>query len=475
MLIRTQQKQIPWIWAFFIGMPWITGGIADRTSSEPITLTLRKFVEDPATISFLSSINILFNFMVGVTACYLSDRIWTRYGRRSPFLIASSLGCAFALFVLPLAGSFWMVVLCLIAYQFFVDLNKVWEPLFNEVIPPSQRGRAGIFRMLLVNGGLLLYAKLLMGQWDRTYDLGLPTGPVTGEQALYWVVALIFLANAAFIALRVREELPEATPGEAPPRYVPSRVPGVALLVSADSAPRSGWARVVGFFQDMFGSAQKRWVYFLYACPIIAGVAVAHPSVLLMQREQIGLSMEQYSNIVAISQLCMLVVFAPAAGFLADYIPRFWQLRLGLLIPGTIQLGFFLYLRFASDFEADFATVLGVQVASAAGLSLLYAVWGPLVYDYIPANKMGTFQAGINFTAGLLAFGLTNIGGLWVRQWSEVLGRGGEGSAFDHSSILLLWFLLGVGATLLTFLFTRAERRGRVRPEGRIEHQANPS
>jgi MFS family permease len=474
MLIRTQQKQIPWIWAFLIGMPWVTSGFADRTSSEPMTLTLRKFVEDPALLSFLSSINILFNFMVGVTACYLSDRIWTRFGRRSPFLIASSLGCAFTLFVLPLAGSFWMVVLCVVAYQFFVDLNKVWEPLFNEVIPSAQRGRAGIFRMLLVNGGLLLYAKFLMGRWDKSYDLGLPTGPVTGEQALYWVVALVFLANASFIALRVREEFPEPAPGEAPSSYRPSRIPGVTVLVGEESAPRSGLARVAGFFQDMFGSAQKRWVYFLYACPIIAGIAVSHPSVLLMQREQIGLTMEEYSDIVAISQLCMLVVFAPAAGFLADYIPRLWQMRLGLLLPGTIQLGFFLYLRFAGNFEADYTTVLVVQVATAAGLSLLYAVWGPLVYDYIAANKMGAFQAGINFTAGLLAFGLTNIGGLWVRLWTAVLGRGGEGSAFDHSSILLLWFILGLGATLLTFLFSRAERRGHVRAEGRIEHRQSP-
>jgi MFS family permease len=471
MHILTQQKQIPWMWAFLIGMPWVTGGYADRTSAEPITLTLRRFVDDPATLSFLSSINILFNFMVGVTACYISDRIWTRYGRRSPFLIASSIGCAFTLLVLPLAGSFWMVVVCLVMYQFFVDLNRVWEPLFNEVIPPGQRGRAGIFRMLLVNGGLLLYAKLLMGQWDRSYDLGLPTGPISGEQALYWIVALVFIANAAFLAWRVREEFPEPAPGEAPPCYRPSRIPGVGVLVNQDGGRGDIAGRIAGFFKDMLGTAQKRWVYFLYACPIIASIAVAHPSVLLMQREQIGLTMEQYANIVAISQFFMMLVFAPAAGFLADYIPRIWQMRLGLLLPGTIQLGFFLHLRFVSNFEADYYTVLGVQVATAAALSLLYAVWGPLVYDYIPANKMGTFQAGINFTAGLLAFGLTNVGGLWVQQWTSALGKGGDGSNFDHSSILLLWFILGLGATLLTFLFSRAERRGQVRPEGRFEQQ----
>jgi hypothetical protein len=185
--------------------------------------------------------------------------------------------------------------------------------------------------------------------------------------------------------------------------------------------------------------------------------------------------MEQYANIVAISQACMMLLFAPAAGFLADYIPRLWLMRLGLFLPGAIQLGFFLYLRYESNFQADYYTVLGVQVASAAGLSLLYAVWGPLVYDYIPANKMGTFQAGINFTAGLLAFGLTNVGGWWVWQWTALWGPGGEGAAFDHSSILLLWFLLGLGATLLTFLFSRAERRGDVVPEGRIEQQQRPA
>lgn len=469
MLIRTQQKHIPWMWAFFIGLPWVTNGLAERTSSEPITLTLRKFVDDPAIISFLSSINILFNFMVGVTACYLSDRIWTRFGRRSPFMIAGSIGCAFTLLVLPLAGSFWMVVLCLVAYQFFVDLHRVWEPLFNEVIPSKQRGRAGIFRMLLVNGGLLIYAKLLMGQWDQTYDLGLPTGPITGEQALYWIVALIFLANAAFLVSRVREEFPATAHDEAPPVYRPTRLPGVQMLVSPDSG-RTGWpARVVGFFKEMLGTAQKRWVYFLYACPIIANIAVAHPSVLLMQREQIGLTMAQYANIVAISQLFMLLVFAPAAGFLADYIPRMWQMRLGLILPGTIQLGFFLYLRLVSNFHADYYTVLGVQIATAAGLSLLFAVWGPFVYDYIPAKKMGTFQGGISFTAGLLAFGLTNVGGIWVRQWTAALGQGGTGSRFDHSSILLLWFIFGLAATLMTFLFSRAERRGEVIPEGRTE------
>ncbi|MGF1452553.1 MAG: MFS transporter [Opitutales bacterium] len=463
--IVTHRKRIPWYWAGMMVLPWIAGAYFEKITQQPMIFTLNKFIEDPALISFISSINILFNFLVGVVGAYLSDHVWTRLGRRLPFLIASAGGTGVMLLFIPIVGNFWILIAALVAYQFFVDLSKCWEPLFNEVVPPPQRGRATMLRMLAVNGGNLFFAIVLISQFDNTYELTTPFGELNGEMVLYWGMAAFMFAVVAFYLFFVRETKPPKTKGHADVEYRPTRIKGVSWLAETDS-PKG----IRAMFADMFADRQAIWVYFLYLCPFIMTTAGMYSaSYVLFITDQLGVSKQDYGTLEFYTQLTLILTAVPA-GFLADRISRPWMFRTGILVPAIIQLAFLFYLRYLSDYAFTLNLLISVGVASAFFQAMLFAVWGPLIYDYIPSNRMGTYVAGISFTQGLLGFVLMNLGGLWVKGFTALFSSPTD-STFDYSSIVIFWALLAALSFSGTLVFSWAERRGIVEPLGRLERK----
>ena len=471
--IRTHQKRIPWSWAFLIGLPWITFDYAEKVSQAPLTFTLRKFIEDPGVISFIISINILFNFMVGVSAAYISDRIWTPVGRRKPFFIVSCLLAGVLTILIPVVGTLWLLIVVVVLFQFFVDFNKPWEPLFNEVIPPHQRGRAGMFRMLSVNLASLFLTGVLIAQYDSIYAVPTPFGEweITGEQVLYWSVASVLFATATFLALGIREERPVPLDPETG-RLQGYRKGPLPKTEWKGSDQRAGlFSGIKGLFSEIFSSKQKVWVYLLYICPLAGTMAVSHPSYIIMLTDQLGLSKAQYGVMNLISMICMIAVFTPIAGFLADRMSRPLMMSFGILGAALVQGGFYTYINFVSEGQASFELIVGIDIATRLCLSWVWAVWSPLVYDYIPSNQMGTFQAGIMFTSGVASFALINLGGQWVGLWTKLFGVGYSPTNYDQSSVLVLAVITGLGALVPIFLFARAQRKGIVLPLGKLEQR----
>lgn len=435
-----------------MGFPWMAQIFADRASLEPITFTLRNFTSDPVTISLILSINVLFNFMVGVAACYLSDRIWTRLGRRRPFLIIGFSGAALMLALVPLMPSLWSVITVIVAFQFFVDFARPWEALYNEVIPPPQRGRGGLFRMLLQNVGNLLFSTVLIGQYDRVYHGSVWGIRLTGDKVAYWGCALMLLLAALFFAFAVREDRPDPA---GPPR--PD---------GPDS--RGGFQLGRRFLEDVFGDRQNLWVYFLYLCPVVGAVGtnVAGGALfLLFQTEQLGITKAQLGHLYTWVLPFQILVSTPVAGLLADRWDRMTMVRVGLVVPALLWFSLILYAR-SRGFQVPLGIVIGVEILKNFFITWLWVTWGPLVFDYIPSNRMGTFMAGFTTVAGLTGFALQNWGGLWVKAWTSLFGHSGP-AAYDYSSIGFCTLIMSCGACAATFLFTRAEKRGWVKPLGR--------
>ena len=467
MKIETHHKKIPWSWAVFMGFPWVAFQLLELISQQPVTFTLRKFINDPALISFITSINILFNFSVGVTAAYLSDRIWTRWGRRRPFMMTAYFGVSILLFALPLIGSFWVLVTGLIAYQFFVDLNKPWEAMFNEVIPAPQRGRAGIFRMMFVNLGKLLFLTVLIGQFDRVYkNLETPFGILTGEIVIYWSMALLCLLTGCFFVFAVREREPVNHVGDVELERRPSRIPGVAWLTEKGETARG----LKIFLKEIFADRHALWIYLLYICPWLVGIAASteSPNYTLFIVDQLGISKAELGRINLFVWPILVFAFTPLAGLMADRFSPHVMFRIGILVPALIQLTLHLYLRFFADYQASPALLIAFGLITVFFQSWLWAVWGPLIFDYIPSNKMGTYMAGITLVSGILGFVMVNLSGWWVKGFTALFGVSGKGD-YDYSSIQLLWLLLAVLAFGVTFVFAWAERKGYIRPEGRLE------
>ncbi|HRE82429.1 MAG TPA: MFS transporter [Opitutaceae bacterium] len=428
---------LPWAALYFI---------ENISNSGPLVFTLKKFFEDPMLIGFLTSLNVAFNFMVGVVTSYMSDRIWTRFGRRKPFLLIGWSGVILSLVLLPLATNGWSLVAIIILYQLSADIAKPLEPLYNEVIPPAQRGRAAMVRSVVQNLVGLVFFGLLLMQFDRVYTFEvLGTALRTnGEAVLYWSAALVILVALFFLFFCVKETPPE-------------------------TQRRREAFRLRVFFRDLFARRDQAWLYALYITPLIAapGVDVFRP---LLQTEQLGFSKADVGKAASIGLIVSLLVFYPLAGFLTDRIARMRLFQLGLIGPAVANLLLFLYLRYYSDYTLTFSLWIAFGLLTGIFPACLYVVWGPLIYDYIPTHRFGTTSAGLSFVGGVTSFLVMNAGGLWINFFTGMFGPRGA-SKFDYSSVYILQIIGTLTALGITMVFTYHERCGRIQRLGQLEHQ----
>jgi Na+/melibiose symporter-like transporter len=420
----------------------------------PLAFTIRKLVESPAVVAFLSSINFAMVFLVSAAASYMSDRIWTRWGRRRPLLVVGWVGGATAMFFVPLATNVWTLAILIVVFQFCSDVGTPYEPLYNEVIPPSQRGRASTMRNVMNNVTSLFFNGVMLAQFDRQYDLG-KAGQwlkLDGERALYWVGSAAILLASLLLAMWVRE-----TP---PP----------------ESIKRERFSPV-GFLRDVFGRREQWMVYLLYICPflVIAGIGSFMASafgafIALFETEQLGFSRQQVGWAAGAIGVVNMVLFIPVWGWLADRWSRLKLFRFALLAPVVINLSLFCFVRFVTNYTLPFWGLMTFAIMTEGLMALIYVLWGPLVYDYLPSNGYGTAAAGFSFVGGFVNFVLVNAAGLWVEGFTHVFGTAGK-SKFDYSSIFIWQALTAAVACVLAGWFAHEVKQGRVTAYARREFE----
>jgi Na+/melibiose symporter-like transporter len=330
-----------------------------------------------------------------------------------------------------------------VLFQFCQDVAKPYEPLYNEVIPAPQRGRAGTIRNVLVNLTQVVFNAVMLAQFDRQYQFtaGGSAWRLSGEMVIYWSGSAVVAAVLLFLIFRVREVRPRAAVVE---RF-----------------------RFAKFFRDIFGERQWWFIYLLFACPQLGGLGIA-TFVPLFETEQLGFSKQQVGTSGAATMLLTLVCFVPLAGFLSDRVSRLRLFQVGLVGPALVNFALFLVVRHSSDHRIAFSTLLAFNALSGGLLSLLFVVWGPLVYDYVPSHRFGTVSAGFSFVSGVAGFLLLNAAGRWIKLFDPAAGSG-RAALFDYSSIYVLQ-LLGAGVALAwTIYFQREVRRGRIIAHGQLE------
>ena len=454
--IETHHAKVPWSWVAWMIFPWSALTYFGNCGGAPLAFTIRKLVESPALVAFLSSINFAMVFIVSALASYMSDRMWTRWGRRRPLLIVGWTGGAIAMFFVPLADNVWSLAALIVIFQFCSDVGSPYEPLYNEVIPPSQRGRASTLRSIMQNVTGLFFNGVMLAQFDRQYDLGKMGAwlHLDGERAIYWVGSAVVFAAAMFLAYKVRE-----TP---PP----------------ESIRRESFS-IVNFFRDVFGDRQQWMVYLLYVSPylVIAGIGTFMASsfgafITLFTTEQLGFSKQQIGYSAAAIGIINMALFVPIWGYLADRLPRLRLFQVALVLPVVINLTLFCTVRFGTDYALSFTTLLVFAVLSEGTMSLINVLWGPLVYDYLSSSSYGTAGAGFSFVGGLTNFLLINGAGLWVQTFTSVFGSRGN-SVADYSSAFIWQAGAAAVAVGLVGWFAREVKRGNILPHAKLEFEAS--
>jgi MFS family permease len=438
-VIETQHKSIPWRWVTLMAVFGLPHNLAWLVTIN-LTFTIKKFVDNPAFINSLSSLDILFNLLFAASVLYVSDRIWTRFGRRKIFMIPSYAMIAIAFFLLPLATNLWTMLAALVLWYVFIDIAATFMTLKMEVVPPHQRGRFAGLNSWLMNLMMVVFLVLIGPRFDDVVHI--QGFRLTGEVFSYWIGSFTMLIGLLFLCFFIKEIEP---PGPRP------TFKGGLLAV----------------YRNIFADKRLWPVYLLMFCWLMEqqGIGAVYP---LLFTEQWGYVKQDLGTTMLAGSLLNMILL-PIIGLLADKFDRIKLIAIGICGGMLAKIAYYTFVQLAlPDARPEIIhIVLFGYISSIFGSFVSITFW-PLAYDFIPRDQMGTAQTGLTIVKTLTRFVLLNGVGVWIVAYSWLFLPEGRYDYFSGYIYLIITDLIGV-AILLNF-FNRI-RTGRLEKVGQTRFQ----
>jgi Na+/melibiose symporter-like transporter len=393
-VIITCKKQVPFRWIAFAILPWASFTFNGYVVGVAFLFSLKKFVENPAGLTFILSLPGFVSIVLQPVVSFLSDRIWTRYGRRKPFVVTSLTGITICLLLLPLMPNFWTLLAVFMCLNIFTDLNSAMEPLKLEIIPPQERGRATGAMTWCSNLACMLFYFVALGRFDDVRYMG--GFQLFGETAIYWSAGMLMGAMALLITLGIRE-------------------------IDQKSPLRGQRLTIRNFFGGLLD--QELWpVYMLVvgsAClNYYAGLG---PLSNLLYTDQWGYTKQEMGINIAVGGIINMFVIGVLTVF-ADRLNRMraYQTLICMSLAGNVL--YYCYIEFVLPDKHPSLIEIIVFGETLSILAILTGlVYIPLVYDYIRRNKMGTYNAGAALVTKLTILITLNGVGLFVWGYAKLL------------------------------------------------------
>ena len=206
-MIVTRLKKIPWSWVWLSQLPFVFWMITEVLQLTVFALTLRKYVANPAVITTILASARIPILILAPLVNYLSDHIWTKWGRRKPFYVLCNTCGAVFFALMPLASNIVVLTILLWLFQTANAMGKTFFPLSQEVIPIPQRGRASAIHTMMFQLGVMVYFGFIFGRFEDVYFIGplLRLGEISGETVIYWFAALLMLLPLLIVAYGIKE------------------------------------------------------------------------------------------------------------------------------------------------------------------------------------------------------------------------------------------------------------------------------
>jgi Na+/melibiose symporter-like transporter len=305
--LRTQQTHVSMFAIIAINLLWFSNMFQVFVTSNALAFTVKKFTDDTRLIALATSIGYGFSFLIGPACNYLSDRIWTRLGRRRPFIIIGWTAVAIAMAILPMMPSYGALVSLIVVYTLLGDMGTPLEPLCMEVVPPQQRSRSMSTRLILIQIATLIYFQVLFPRFDQVMHLP-DTIPLigglsfTGERLIYSITSGLFFLMVAFLLFGIKEEKV-------------ATAPNIALKELRFTPVKSTWT----FLVETFGDRRWLWIYMLY-CSGNAFFATwtNSPLYTLLLTDQFGFAKANIGLMGLPSQLIGVTLLLPLMGWFGD-------------------------------------------------------------------------------------------------------------------------------------------------------------
>jgi Na+/melibiose symporter-like transporter len=412
-MIITRQKNVPWLWVASAHLPWAAMLFASAANTIVFTLEIRKFTANPAAIATLMTFTGFLTIFTGPVINWLSDRVWTRWGRRKIFYVPAVVAQATLILFVPFAPNLgWLAFIYFLQFM-ALSFKAPNESLNQEIIPNHQRGRAAVFNKIYVQFGLMAYNLALIGRFDDILP-GTPLrrffGSISGEVLIFVVFSLALLSVVLLVSLGIKE-------------IRPNRRPDMRAELGGKITP---WRIGKKLFLDVF-SAEWWPLYLLALSQAMYGIKLGG-MVALMYTDQWGYSTQVLGYTQGIGQLASIFIVMLVFP-LAD---KFDKLKFYLVCVWLGMIGKLIWYAYVMLLVPDNRPSVLEILLVGEGINVLGQLAGiisyPLVYEFIPLNKLGTASAGLGLFRGAMGMVLGPLMGVWLLYYSNIFmpGAGSE-------------------------------------------------
>lgn len=407
---------------------------------------------------------------------YLSDRTWTRWGRRRPFFMIGAVLTTLALLVMPNSPTLWIAAGTL--WVLDASINVSMEPFrafVGDQLAPRQRPTGFAMQSFFIGIGAIVasFLPFILAHFGVANTAAAGQVPDTVRYAFYFGAAVL-LAAITWTVVSTREYSPAelASFDDAEPSAVhqSARVAGpppwaqiggwvaVGIVLAAAIAARQGdrmlyvlaglciaygvllgvarcvpganmLATIVDDLRAMPSTMRRlAWVQFfswfalfamwIYTTAAVAGTHFGSTDTASAAYNEganwVGVLFGAYNGFAALAAL-LIPVMVRALGLRWSHLVNLWLGGLGLIS-----------MLFIRDPHWLLLSMVGVGFAWASILSLPYA----LLSDSVPAAKMGIYMGLFNFFIVIPQLVAASALGFLLRTWlggdpMHVLALGG--------------------------------------------------
>ena len=407
---------------------------------------------------------------------YLSDRTWTRWGRRRPYFMIGAVFTTLALLVMPNSPTLWIAAGTL--WVLDASINVSMEPFrafVGDKLAPRQRPTGYAMQSFFIGVGAIVasFLPFILAHFGVANTAAAGEVPPTVRYAFYFG-AVVLLASIAWTVFSTREyspaELASFDDAEPPAVHLAAPVAGpppmlriggwiaIGLALAAAIAWRNGdkmlyvlaglciayglllgvarvlpgphmLATIVDDLRSMPRTMRRlAWVQFfswfaLFAMWIYTTAAVAgthfgssDPASAAYNEgaNWVGVLFGAYNGFAALAAL-LIPLMVRLLGLRLSHLVNLWLGGLGLIS-----------LMLIDDPKWLLLSMVGVGFAWASILSLPYA----LLSDSVPAAKMGVYMGLFNFFIVIPQLVAASALGFMLRLWlggnpMHVLALGG--------------------------------------------------
>lgn len=368
------------IWNMSFGFLGIQFGFALQNGNA--SRILMTFGADMHELSWFWLVAPITGMLIQPIVGYMSDRTWTRLGRRRPYFLVGALLTSIALILMPNAPHFAGIIAPMfvgggLLMIMDASINISMEPfraLVADKLPEEQHTLGFSVQTLLIGIGAVVGSWLpyILGNWfgvaKEANESGLIPSNVTYS---FYIGAFVLISSMLWTIFTTSEYPPEVlAEGEETEEKQKIKIPSIMLQLIA-----------VQFFS--WFALFAMWVY---TTPAVAfqffGTTDPDSKAFQEAGDWVGILFGIYNGISA-----MLALSLP---ILAKRLSKKRTHAIALFIGGISLLSFVLF----KDSNYLIIPMIGIGIAWASILAMPYA----MLANSIPAKRMGMYMGLFNFS-----------------------------------------------------------------------------